>query len=111
MVSLTIEAASTTVGTPMAIVGIPKISLDISFLLFPTPLPGLIPASVIWIVLLTLSTDEAAKASMVITKPGFISLTTLFNKSLVSIPVSPITPGARVHTLLNPSSNVPYKYM
>ena len=27
--------------------GIPRISLDISFLLLPTPLPGFIPASVI----------------------------------------------------------------
>ena len=47
IVSFTIVAASTTVGTPIAITGISNVSLDISSLLFPTPLPGDIPASVI----------------------------------------------------------------
>lgn len=46
-VSLTIVAASTTVGDPIAITGIPSVSSDISFLKLPTPLPGSIPESVI----------------------------------------------------------------
>ena len=38
--------ASTTVGTPIAKTGKPKVFLLNSFLLFPTPDPGLIPVSV-----------------------------------------------------------------
>ena len=41
---------STTVGTPIAITGIFRVSVLISFLLLYTPLPGLIPVSVSWIV-------------------------------------------------------------
>ena len=41
----TITAASTTVGTPIAITGTPIVSFDISFLLLLTPAPGSIPVS------------------------------------------------------------------
>ena len=40
IVSLVIETASTTVGTPIAITGIPNVSLLSSLRLFPTPDPG-----------------------------------------------------------------------
>jgi len=106
-VSLTIVTASTTVGTPIAITGIPTTSLLISFLLFETPLPGWIPVSVNWIVLFTLSNDWLAKASITKTKSGFRVSIKLNTTLLVSIPVCPITPGAIAKTLLNPSSISP----
>ena len=43
--SYTIVAASTTVGTPMAITGTPMVSLVRLCLWFPTPEPGWMPAS------------------------------------------------------------------
>ena len=110
IVSFTIVAASTTVGTPIAITGISNVSLDISSLLFPTPLPGDIPASVIWIVLLTWSKLELAKLSIAITISGLISLTIPFIMFWVSIPVVPVTPGSITDILLNPSSNSPNSY-
>ena len=60
----------TTVGTPIAITGMPNVFLLNSFLLFPTPLPGCIPVSVIWIVLLILSIEEDASESIAITNLG-----------------------------------------
>ena len=67
MASTVIVVASTTVGTPIAITGIPKVWSDNSFLLLPTPEPGLIPVSVNWIVLLILFIELVANASTTIT--------------------------------------------
>ena len=64
MVSFTMVTASTTVGIPIAITGIANDFEDISFLLFPIPLPGSIPESVICIILFIFSTLDEAKASM-----------------------------------------------
>ena len=50
--------ASTTVGTPIAITGIPNVSLLSSLRLFPTPDPGWIPVSEICIVLFTRSIER-----------------------------------------------------
>jgi len=44
-VSLARVAASTTVGTPIAITGTPRDSLSSLLLLFPTPPPGATPVS------------------------------------------------------------------
>ena len=44
-VSITIVAASKTVGIPTPITGIPSVSSDNSSCLFPTPPPGTIPVS------------------------------------------------------------------
>ena len=63
-----------TVGTPMAITGIPRVFLLISKRLLPTPEPGWIPVSVIWIVLFNLSIFLLAKASIAMMKSGFTSL-------------------------------------
>ena len=61
-----------------AITGIPKVSSDISFLVFPTPAPGTIPVSDNCIVLLILSILLEAKASITITSFGFVLSTTPF---------------------------------
>ena len=63
-----IVTASTTVGIPIASTGIPKVFIDSSPLLLPTPLPGNIPESVNWIVLFTLSIELEARASIIIVK-------------------------------------------
>ena len=104
IVSLAIVVASTTVGIPTAITLTPKFSSFICFLLFPTPAPGDIPVSPIWIVVFTLSTFLAAKASIHITKSGLIFSTTPLIISTVSIPVTPSTPGATEQTGLTDSS-------
>ena len=44
--SFVIVERSTTVGTPIAITGMPKVDWLISFLLFPTPEPGFMPVLV-----------------------------------------------------------------
>lgn len=44
-VSITMVAASKTVGIPTPITGIPKVSFESSSCLFPTPPPGTIPVS------------------------------------------------------------------
>ena len=85
-------ANSTTVGIPIEIIGIPKVFSLISCLVFPTPAPGTIPVSEIWIVLLILSILLEASASITINSLGLIFSTTPFNISTVSIPVVPNTP-------------------
>ena len=57
---------STTVGTPIAITGTPIVLLDISFLLFLTPLPGEIPPVDSWILPPTLDKLLDANASITI---------------------------------------------
>ena len=57
---------SHTVGTPIAITGIPRVFLFKATLLLLTPLPGWIPVSVIWIVLLTLSIELLARIEVVL---------------------------------------------
>ena len=84
---------SHTVGTPIAITGIPRVFLFKATLLLLTPLPGWIPVSVIWIVLLSLEIELLFKESTTTTKSGLILSTTHAIISLVSIPVSPVTPG------------------
>ena len=96
----TMVAPSTTVGIPIAITGIFRVSLLISMRLFPIPLPGDIPAVVIWIVLFNLSKEEDASASITISKSGFILSVTPSIKSLVSIPVTPVTLGLKLATFL-----------
>ena len=71
--------------------------------MLPTPLPGWIPLSVIWIHLLTLPIFEAARASTIITKSGLISLHNKEIISKVSIPLFPITPGLKLEVHLTPS--------
>ena len=93
MESWTIVAASTTVGTPIPITRTERFSSFRPSLWFPTPEPGLIPVSVIWIVRLSLVVLLAASASTAITKSGFVSETTPRTISRVSIPVCAITPG------------------
>ena len=84
---------STTIGTPIAITGMPKVFSLNSFLAFPTPAPGIIPVSAICIVLLILSILFEAKLSITITSLGCILSTIPFIISEVSIPVVPKTPG------------------
>ena len=104
IVSFAIVAASTTVGTPTAKTFTPKLFSFICILWFPTPAPGEIPVSPIWIVLFTLSNLLEPNASTHITKSGFILSTNDFITSPVSIPVIPKTPGAIAHTGLTESS-------
>ena len=91
-VSITIVAASKTVGIPTPITGIPSVSSDNSSCLFPTPPPGTIPVSDIWIDLLILSIFLEHKLSIAITSLGFILSTIPLTISIVSIPVVPSTP-------------------
>ena len=93
MHSFVIVAKSTTVGIPIAITGIPSVFLLISFLVFSTPAPGTIPVSAICILLLILSMLLVARASITISNFGFTFCTTPFSISIVSIPVTPNTPG------------------
>ena len=71
MVLATTLTASTTVGIPIAITGILRVFSLISFLLLPTPLPGVMPVLDSCIVLLTLSIERLASASITIKKSGF----------------------------------------
>ena len=57
---------STTVGTPIAITGTPKVSKLSLFLEFPTPDPGEIPVSDSCMVLHSLDGFLAARASITI---------------------------------------------
>ena len=75
--------------------------------MFPTPLPGEIPAEVIWIVLFNLSMELDAKASITISMSGLIFSLIPSIKSLVSIPVIPVTLGLKLATFLYPSSTSP----
>ena len=72
MLSATIVAASTNVGTPIAITGTPIVFWLISFLLFPTPAPGVIPVSLICIVLNSLEISLEISASIAIMQSGLI---------------------------------------
>ena len=98
-------AASTTVGIPIAITGTPNESLVNSFLVFPTPAPGTIPVSAIWIELLILSILLDDSASIIIINFGLMFCTIPFNISCVSIPVVPSTPGDTALTDLVSSFN------
>ena len=91
-VSITIVAASNTVGIPIPITGTFKVSFDSSSLAFPTPPPGTIPVSEICIDLLILSIFFEHKLSIAITKPGFTLSSIPLTISTVSIPVVPRTP-------------------
>ena len=98
--------ASTTVGTPTAIVGMPRVCRLIAMRLLPTPEPGLIPESATWIVVCSRSRRRAARASITITRAGLIRWTRAEIISPVSIPVVPRTPGERAQTARNPSPNM-----
>ena len=87
-------AAPTTVGTPMAITGTPKLSFVRLWRGFPTPEPGWIPVSVSWIVVPRRRTLLAARASMAIIRSGWVSCMIPFKISAVSMPVCAMTPGA-----------------
>ena len=62
----------TTTGMPIAITGIPKESLLSPLLRFPTPAPGVMPASLSCIVSLILSHCAAARESTATTQVGLI---------------------------------------
>ena len=114
MESWTIVAASTTVGTPIPMTFTCRFSRDNPILWFPTPEPGLMPVSVIWIVLFSLLVLRAASASMAITTSGFVIATTPSMISEVSIPVCAITPGMIPLTSYNkfsPSFFKPYSFI
>lgn len=89
MLSEAIVAASTTIGTPIAITGIPNVFSLISFLALFTPAPGTIPVSAICTVLLILSMLFDDKLSITIMSFGLIFSTIPFIISTVSIPVVP----------------------
>lgn len=91
-VSITIVAASKTVGIPTPITGIPRVLLESSSCLLPTPPPGTIPVSDICIDLFILSIFLEHKLSIAITSFGFILSTIPLTISIVSIPVVPKTP-------------------
>ena len=82
-VSITIVAASKTVGTPIPITGIFKVVSESSSCLFPTPPPGIIPVSEICIDLFILSIFLEHKLSIAITNFGFILFTIPFTISTV----------------------------
>ena len=93
MESWTMVAASTTVGTPIPITFTWRFSSVSPVRWFPTPEPGLIPVSVIWMVRFRRLVLLAASASMAMTTSGFVSATIPCMISEVSIPVCAITPG------------------
>ena len=98
-VSFTRVAASTTVGTPMAITGTPSVSLFSGERLLPMPAPGFIPVSESCIVEFMRLMLLAARASMATTASGFTFSTIPFIISAVSMPVIPSTPGDTAATL------------
>ena len=113
MVSLTMVAASTTVGTPIARTGIPTVSFVMALRWFPTPEPGLIPVSEIWMVRLSLLELLAARASTAIIISGFVSRTMPLMISTVSIPVCAMTPGTIAltkRTFSSPMAYFPYSF-
>ena len=91
----------------MAITGIPIVFLLISLRLLPTPEPGWIPVSVIWIVLFRRSIFLLARASIAMTKSGFVSLIMEEIIVEVSMPVEDITPGEIADTGRIPSLTGP----
>ena len=78
-VSITIVAASSTVGIPTLITGIFKVLSESSACRFPTPPPGTIPVSEICIDLFILSIFFEHKLSIAITSLGFILSTITLN--------------------------------
>ena len=113
-VSLTIVAASITVGIPMAMTGIPITFSSMPNRRFPTPAPGAMPVFVIWIVLFRRFTLRAARASMTSNTSGRVSRTVPSKISRVSIPVWAITPGAKALTQPIPrviSEFLPYSWI
>ena len=67
-------AASTTVGTPMAMTGTPRVSRFSAARALPTPDPGTMPVSAIWMVRQTRSRLREARASTARTQAGLESL-------------------------------------
>ena len=88
-----IEGTDITVGTPTAITLRPRLAAFSVLRLFPTPEPGLIPVSVICIVVLRRLLLLAARASTAITASASILSQIPLTISRVSIPVCAITPG------------------
>ena len=87
-----ITEADMTVGIPMDTTGTPKVEKEISYLWFPTPEPGVIPAVESWTVVPRRFALEAASASTAITQEGLTTSQMPFIISALSIPVSPRTP-------------------
>ena len=110
IVSKTIDELVITVGTPIAITGIFKLSLDNSDRLLPIPLPGSIPVLVIWIVFWSRSTLLAASESIMIKRSGFIFSITPSIISFDSIPVFPKTLGSNIEMFLYFKSTSPILY-
>ena len=99
IVSLTIVAPLTTIGTPMAITLVFRDCSFNPFLWLPIPEPGVIPVSVSCIVVVILLTFLAASESIAIIMSGFIWAVMPFTIEKVSIPVWANTPGAKQYTL------------
>ena len=102
--------AYTTIGTPIAITGIPSDSWLSSDLVFPTPEPGLIPESQSCTVLLIRAARLEANASIAIIASGLTLSTTPLTTSIVSTPVIPSTPGAMAHEAGTSPSNASGMY-
>ena len=97
---------STTVGTPIAITGIPNVCWFTSFRLFCTPAPGAMPVLLICTVVPNLSILLEARASITTTAAGFVLSVKDKMISAVSIPVCPNTPGAMAAALRKPSNPI-----
>ena len=78
---------STTVGTPIAVTGIPSMRCESSRRELATPLPGDMPLSVSWIVVPSLRTSEHARASTAMMPAGCSCAMRAVIISAVSIPV------------------------
>ena len=89
---------SMTVGTPTAMTGTPRVSRSSASRWFPTPEPGVMPVSEIWIVRQSRSGSEQASASTAITASGRRSAATALTIRAASMPVEPSTPGERTQT-------------
>ena len=90
--------ASTTVGTPTAMTGTPKVSRLRAARWLPTPEPGTMPVLANCTVVHTRSMDREARASTAMMQPGRIFSATAFTSSPLSTPVVPSTPAAKAAT-------------
>ena len=98
------DEASTTVGTPMEITGIPIFSRVSAMRELFTPEPGCIPLSDSCIMQARCESFLEASASMAIRQSGLMSSIILLIISPLSIPVCDSTPGASAATSLSDKS-------
>ena len=79
-------AASTTVGTPTAMTGTPRVSALRAARALPTPEPGVMPVSASWMVRQTRRRLREARASTATTQAGLICSATARTTSPLSMP-------------------------